>query len=395
MEVREAVIVDVVRTPFGKRKGALAGWHPTDLLGFTLRGLVDRTGVDPELLDDVVCGCVTQSGEQGCNVGRNAVVAGGLPWTTPSTSVDRQCGSSQQALHFVAASVMSGMYDLAIACGVESMSRAPMASNARGGDGPFSAGYLSAIDNQLWAQFRVAQVLATRSGVTRADMDAYALRSHQRAAEATSSGHFSGEILPVPIKDGSGALTGEVLDRDEGIRYDASLDRLAALPPAQSWEPDTAPDITAGNSSSMNDGAAAALIASRDTAERLGLPIRARLLHFSVAAEDPVLVLSAPNRATRRLLSRTGLSIEDFDALECNEAFAAIALMWEREFKPDPARFNPRGGAIAIGHPLGASGVRITATLLNHLEATGGRLGFQTMCEGGGQANCTVIERLG
>jgi len=186
-----------------------------------------------------------------------------------------------------------------------------------------------------------------------------------------------------------------VLDRDEGIRYDASLDRLAALPPAQSWEPDTAPDITAGNSSSMNDGAAAALIASRDTAERLGLPIRARLLHFSVAAEDPVLVLSAPNRATRRLLSRTGLSIEDFDALECNEAFAAIALMWEREFKPDPARFNPRGGAIAIGHPLGASGVRITATLLNHLEATGGRLGFQTMCEGGGQANCTVIERLG
>jgi acetyl-CoA acyltransferase len=394
MEVSEAVIVDIIRTPFGKRKGALAGWHPTDLLGFTLRGLIDRTGVDPELIDDVVTGCVTQSGEQGCNVGRNAVVAGGLPWTTPATSVDRQCGSSQQALHFVAASVMSGMYDLAIACGVESMSRAPMASNARGGEGPFSGEFLSAIDGQLWAQFRVAQVLASRSGVTRSDMDEYALRSHQRAAAATESGHFSQEILPVPIKDPSGALTGDVLDRDEGIRYDASLEKMASLPPAQSWEPDTAPDITAGNSSSMNDGAAAALIASRATAERLGLPIRARLLHFSVAAEDPVLVLSAPNRATRRLLERTGLSIGDFDAMECNEAFAAIALMWEREFKPDPSLFNPRGGAIAIGHPLGASGVRITATLLNHLEATGGRLGFQTMCEGGGQANCTVIERL-
>jgi acetyl-CoA acyltransferase len=392
---REAVIVDVVRTAFGKRKGALSGWHPTDLLGFTLRSLVERTGVDPERLDDLVCGCVTQSGEQGCNVARNAVVAGGLPWTLPATTVDRQCGSSQQAMHFTAASVMSGMYDLAIACGVESMTRAGMASNARGGTGPFSAAYLDAIDQRLWAQFRVAQDLANEAGVTRTDMDAYALESHRRAAAATTSGHFAREILPVPIKDADGHLDGGTLSSDEGIRYDASLEALAGLPPAQSWEPETAPHITAGNSSQMTDGAAAMLIADRETAVRLGLPIRARLVHFAVGAEDPVLVLSAPNRVTRRLLERSGMAIEDFDAIECNEAFASIVLRWAGEFKPDPERLNPRGGAIAIGHPLGASGVRMTATLLNHLEATGGRYGLQTMCEGGGQANCTVIERLG
>jgi acetyl-CoA acetyltransferase family protein len=392
MEVREAVIVDVVRTAFGKRKGALSGWHPTDLLGFTLKNLVERTGVDPERLDDVVTGCITQSGEQGCNVGRNAVVAGGLPWTLPATSVDRQCGSSQQAMHFVAASVMSGMYDIAIACGVESMSRAPMASNARGGTGPFSQQFLSVVDGKLYAQFRVAQELADKFGVTRQEMDEFAVESHRRAAAATESGHFAKEILPVPIKDEEGNLTGAVLDRDEGIRPDASYEKIASLPPAQSWEPETAPDITAGNASQMNDGAAAALIASRETADALGLPYRAVLRHFSVAAEDPILVLSAPNPATRKLYERTGLSTQDFDAIECNEAFAAIALMWAKEFKPDMDRYNPRGGALAIGPPLGATGVRMTATLLNHLEATGGTLGMQTMCEGGGQANCTVIE---
>lgn len=394
MPVREAVIVDVVRTAFGKRKGALAGWHPTDLLGHTLRNIVDRNKLDPELLDDVVCGCVTQSGEQGCNVARNAVIAGGLPWTLSATSVDRQCGSSQQALHFVAASVISGMYDIAIACGVESMTRAPMASNAKGGTGPFSPSYLESIDGRLWAQFRVAQELADQAGVTREDMDEFAVESHRRAAEATDSGHFAREILPVPIKAEDGSLTGDTLSSDEGIRPDCSLETLAALPPAQSWEPETAPSITAGNSSQMNDGAAAAIIADRSTAERLGLPIRARLAHFAVGAEDPVLVLSAPNRVTRKLLDRSGMKIADFDAIECNEAFAAIALRWAREFEPEPELFNPRGGAIAIGHPLGATGVRMTATLLNHLEATGGRYGLQTMCEGGGQANCTVIERL-
>ena len=392
--VREAVIVDVARTAFGKRNGALAGWHPADLLGFTLKEIIDRVGVDPELIDDVVCGCVSQVGEQSTNIARNAIIGAGLPWTMPGTTVDRQCGSSQQAMHFVAASVMAGMYDIAIACGVESMTRAPMASNARGGIGPFSPDFLRQIDGQLWAQFRVAQVLADRWKISREDMDGFALESHRRAAQATLDGHFAGEILPVPIKDGDGNLTGSVLDRDEGIRFDASLEAMAKLPPAQSWEPDTAPDITAGNSSQMTDGASAMIIADRGVAERLGLVPRARLVHFALAAEDPVLVLSAPNPVTRKLLARTGMTIDDFDAMECNEAFAAIALMWAREFLPDMNRFNPRGGAIAIGHPLGASGVRITATLLNQLEATGGRYGFQTMCEGGGHANATVIERL-
>jgi acetyl-CoA acetyltransferase family protein len=392
MEVREAVIVDVVRTAFGKRKGALSGWHPADLLGFTLNALSERTGVDPERIDDVITGCITQSGEQGCNVGRNAVIAGGLPWTTPATSVDRQCGSSQQAMHFGAASIMAGMYDLTIACGVESMTRVPMASNARGGAGPFSPGFMEAVDGKLYAQFRVAQELADKFGVTRQEMDEFSVESHRRAAAATQSGHFAKEILPVPIKDEEGEFTGDVLATDEGIRFDASYEKIAALPPAQSWEPDTAKDITAGNSSQTTDGAAAMLLASRDTADALGLPYRAVLRHFSVAAEDPILVLSAPNPATRKLYLQTGLDTSDFDAIECNEAFAAIALMWAAEFKPDTERYNPNGGAIAIGHPLGATGVRMTATLLNQLESTGGRLGMQTMCEGGGQANCTVIE---
>ncbi len=395
MQGREAVIVDVIRTAFGKRGGALSGWHPTDLLGFTLRSLLERSRLDPEIVDDVVGGCVTQSGEQGTNVTRNAWVAAGLPQSVPATTVDRQCGSSQQAMHFVAACVASGQYDLAIACGVESMSRAPMASNARGGTGPFSQAFLDVIDHNLWAQFRVAQALADRWKITREDMDAFALESHRRAHAATQSGHLAREILPVPIKDENASLTGEVLEHDEGIRPDANMDALAKLPPAQSWEPETAPDITAGNSSQMTDGAAAMLIASRQTAERLGLPVRARFAHFAVGAEDATLVLSAPNPVTRKLLARSGMSIEDFDAIECNEAFAAIALMWAREFLPDLEIYNARGGSIAIGHPLGASGVRITATLLNQLESTGGRYGFQTMCEGGGQANATVIERMG
>jgi acetyl-CoA acyltransferase len=395
MEAREAVIVDTVRTPIGKRKGALSGWHPTDLLGHALRGLVDRTGIDPGLVDDVVGGCVTQSGEQGCNVTRNAWVAADLPWHVPATSVDRQCGSSQQAVHFVAQGVIAGAYDLAIACGVESMTRAPMSTNARGGAGPFSADFLRHTGNTLGIQFWVAQVLADRFGITREDMDAYALESHRRAAESTDSGFSAREIVPVPLKDGeTGELTGDVLEADEGIRRSGTMESLGALPPAWESTDQPAPDITAGNASQMSDGAAAMLIADRATAERLGLPIRARFVHFAVAAEDPVIVLSAPNPVTRKLLERSGMKIDEFDTMECNEAFAAIALMWAKEFRPDPARFNPRGGAIAIGHPLGASGVRIMTTMLNDLESTGGRFGFQTMCEGGGQANATVIERL-
>jgi acetyl-CoA acyltransferase len=395
MEAREAVIVDTARTAIGKRKGALANWHPTDLLGFALKALLERNDVDPGSIDDVVGGCVTQSGEQGCNVTRNAWVAAGLPWHVPATSVDRQCGSSQQAMHFAAQGVIAGAYDLAIACGVESMTRAPMSTNARGGTGPFSPSFLEHTDHTLGIQFWVAQVLADRFGVTRDEMDAFALESHRRAAENTDNGFFANEVLPVPLKDEHGQMTADVLGADEAIRPDTSLEQLAGLPAVWESEEQPAPDITAGNSSPMSDGAAAMLIADRSTAERLGLPIRARFVHFAVLADDPVLVLSAPNPVTRKLLDRTGMKIDEFDAIECNEAFAAIALMWAKEFRPDPDRYNPRGGAIAIGHPLGASGVRLMTTMLNHLESTGGRLGFQTMCEGGGQANATVIERLG
>ncbi|HTK16266.1 MAG TPA: thiolase family protein [Acidimicrobiia bacterium] len=391
---REAVIVDCARTAFGKRKGALSGWHPTDLLGLVLRTMIERNDVDPAIIDDVVGGCVTQSGEQGCNVTRNAWVAAGLPWNVPATSVDRQCGSSQQAMHFVAQGVIAGAYDIGIACGVESMTRAPMSSNARGGTGPFSPGFLENTDNTLGIQFWVAQVLADKWGVTREEMDAFALQSHERAAQSTDDGFFAGEIVPVPIKDENGQPTGQTLTADEGIRRQTTVEKLGALPPA--WESDDqpAPDITAGNSSQMTDGASAMLIAERSVAERLGLPIRARFAHFAVAAEDPVLVLSAPVPVTYKLMERSGMKPDEWDAVECNEAFASIALMWQKEFEYPMERFNPRGGAIGIGHPLGASGVALMTRLLRHLEATGGRYGYQTMCEGGGQANGTVIERL-
>jgi acetyl-CoA acyltransferase len=381
---REAVIVDVARTAFGKRKGALSDWHPTDLLGLCLSTIVARNDIDPERIDDVVGGCVTQSGEQGCNVTRNAWVAGGLPWSVPATSVDRQCGSSQQAMHFVAQGVIAGAYDIAIACGVESMTRAPMSSNARGGDGPFSRAFLENTNNTLGIQFWVAQVLADKWGITREEMDAFALTSHARAAESTDNGFFAGEIVPVP-----GAL-----DVDEGIRRGGTMEKLAALPPAWDSTEQPAPQITAGNASQMTDGASAMIIAERSFAEQHGLPVRARFHAFAVAAEDPVLVLSAPVPATYKLLERSGMQVSDFDAVECNEAFASIVLMWQKEFGYPLEQLNPRGGAIAIGHPLGASGVALMTRLLRHLEATGGRYGFQTMCEGGGMANGTIVERL-
>ncbi|MGP0030727.1 MAG: thiolase family protein [Acidimicrobiales bacterium] len=393
--MREPVIVDVVRTTFGKRGGSLAHWHPADLLGFTLTSLMERTGVEPERIDDVIAGCVSQVGEQSTNLARNGWVSAGLPQSVPATTVDRQCGSSQQAVHFAAAGVAAGHYDLVVACGAEVMSRVGLGSNARGGTGPFPPSFLEQVEGRLWTQFRVSQVLADRYGISREEMDAYALESHRRAAESWDSGHFDREALAVPIKAEDGSFTGEVLRTDEGIRRSSSLQKLAALPPAQTWEPDTAPDITAGNSSQTTDGAAAMLIAERSVAEAMGLPIRARFAHFAVAADDAAIVLSAPVPATRKLLDRSGMKVGEFDAVECNEAFAAIALMWRTAFDYDPARLNPRGGAIAIGHPLGASGVRLMGTLLNHLEASGGRFGFQTMCEGGGQANATVIERLG
>ena len=295
----------------------------------------------------------------------------------------------------MAQGVIAGAYDLAIACGVESMTRSPMSTNARGGTGPFSQQFLAETNNTLGIQFWVAQVLANRFGIKRDEMDAFALESHRRAALNTDDGFFAAEILPVPLRDADGNDTGEMMITDEGIRRGGTMETLGALAPAWESADQPAPDITAGNASQMSDGASAMLIADRATAERLGLPIRARFVHFAVLADDPVLVLSAPNPVTRKLLERSGMKIDDFDAIECNEAFAAIALMWAKEFQPDPEKLNPRGGAIALGHPLGASGVRLMTTMLNHLEVTGGRYGFQTMCEGGGQANATVIERLG
>ena len=396
MQTREAVIVDTIRTPIAKRKGQLAGWHPADLLGFTLLGLLDRTGVDPELIVDVIGGCVTQVGEQSTNVTRNAWVGAGLPQNVAATTVDRQCGSSQQAVHFAAQGVLAGAYDLSIACGVESMTRAPLASNASGGMGPFSGDYLRVIDNQLMTQFQISQMLADRHGITREQMDALAVESHRRAQASTDSGAFATEILPVPVKDSEGNLSGEVMSADQGIRPETTLEILAGLGSAAKWDPSIAPDITAGNASQTSDGAAAMLIAERSVAERLGLPIRAVIRQFAVGGDDAVLVLSAPNPVTRKLLKKSGMSISDFDAIECNEAFAAVALMWAQEFLPDGdySAFNPRGGAIALGHPLGAGGVRLMTTLLNQLEAEQGRFGLQVMCEGGGMANATVIERV-
>jgi len=287
MELRETVIVDTVRTPIGKRKGALAGWHPTDLLALTLNELIARTGVDPERIDDVVGGNVTQVGEQGCNVTRNAWVAAGLPQSVPATSVDRQCGSSQQAMHFAAQGVMCGAYDIAIACGVESMTRAPMASNATGGLGPFSPDFMAACDGQLMTQFEVAQILADREKITRDEMDEFSAESHRRAAAAWDSGHFARETFGVPIKNADGTFTESLLDRDEGIRPDSTVETLGKLGSAAKWDPTIAPDITAGNASQMSDGAAAMLIASAEAAERLGLPVRARFVHFAVEATTP------------------------------------------------------------------------------------------------------------
>jgi acetyl-CoA acyltransferase len=392
---RQAVVVACCRTPLGKRGGVLAGWHPVDLLGVVLVEVLQRGHVDPERVDDVIGGCVTQVGEQSTNVTRNAWVAAGLPPAVPASTVDRQCGSSQQAVHFAAAGVVAGHYDVAVACGVESMSRVPLASNAAGGTGPFPPSFLQAIDGRLWTQFRVAQVLADRYGISRQAMDEYAAESHRRAAAATAEGRFAAEIVPVAGREPDGTPTDHMVTCDEGIRPETTVERLATLAPAQRFEPETARDITAGNSSQMTDGAAAVVVAERRVAERAGWPVLARIVHATVGADDPAIMLSAPVPVTERLLERTGMSVGDFDAIECNEAFAAIALMWSSVFRPDAERFNPVGGAIALGHPLGASGARLLTTLVHRLQDIGGRYGFQTMCEGGGQANATVVERLG
>jgi len=390
----EAVIVDVVRTPGGKRNGSLSGWHAVDLAALVLARLLERTGVDPTLVDDVILGCVSQVGEQSGNIARNAVLAAGFPESVPGTTVDRQCGSSQQAAAFAAQAVMAGAADIVIAGGVESMSRVPMGSSMAQGPGvPFGPAVEQRYQDRggLVHQGLSAELIADRWGLDRAALDAFGLESHRRAARATEEGRFVNEIVPVAIRDAEGNPTDRLLTTDEGIRPSTSMEALAGLRPA--FKEDGR--ITAGNSSQITDGASAALIMSRERAAKLGLTPRARFVAFTVAAEDPIMMLTAPIPATRKVLERAGLHLADIDRVEINEAFASVVLAWAHDMKADLDRVNVNGGAIALGHPLGASGTRLLATLVNELERSGGRYGLQTMCEGGGMANAYIIERLG
>ncbi|MFF4240318.1 thiolase family protein [Actinomadura geliboluensis] len=387
--MRDAVIVEAVRTPVGKGKanGALHGDHPADLLAQTLKALVERAGIEPGEVDDVIGGVVTQVGDQALNLTRTAVLAAGFPESVPAMTVDRQCGSSQQALHLAAQGVQSGAYDIAIACGVESMSRVPMGSNVLPGSDPFGAGLRERYPDGLVGQGISAELIADRWDLAREELDAYAYESHRRAAEAWKNGEFDREVV----------WTGQW---DETVRPGTSPEILAGLKPAYYDErmaerfPQIGWKVTAGNASPVNDGAAAVLVMGADVAERLGLRPRARFHALTVTGDDPLLMLTAIIPATEKVLKRAGLRLDDIDLFEVNEAFAPVVLAWQRETGADLAKVNVRGGAIAIGHPLGASGVRIMTTLLHALEDRGGRFGLQTMCEGGGQANATIVERL-
>jgi acetyl-CoA acyltransferase len=401
--VDEAVIVDVVRTPAGKRGGSLSGWHPAELAAELLGALQARTGIDPSIVDDVIMGCVTQVGPQSTNIARTVVLAAGWPVTVPGTTVDRQCGSSQQAIHFAAQAIMSGVNDVVVAAGIECMSTVAMFSNAPGGDirevyGEQVQGRFSDRESYglrgLVAQGISAELICDRWGLRRTELDEYALRSHQRAAAARDSGHFANELVPVQVRRrdrDTAAVTVEEkqLGVDECIR-DTSMPALAGLAPA--FVPQGR--VTAGNASQIVDGSAAVLLMSARRAAELGLRPRAAIRHMSVAAADPVEMLSAPMPATAKVLARAGLGIGDIDRYEVNEAFAPVVLAWLNDTKADLERLNVNGGGISLGHPLGASGAKLMATLLNELERTGGRYGLQTMCEGGGMANATIIERL-
>ena len=386
-----AVIVDAIRTPLGRRNGKLKEWHPVDLAAETLNALVDRTGLDPALVDDVVMGCVMQVGEQAANVARNAVLAAGWPEHVPGTTVDRQCGSSQQAAHFAAQGVIAGAYDIVVAAGVEVMTRVPMGSSFA--DGKFGFPFGPAIGRRyaeqggLVPQGISAELIADKWDISRDDMDAFAARSQQRAARATVEGRFEREILAVRGADG-GTVT-----VDEGLR-ETTVESLAKLKPSFRSEEEGG-RVTAGNSSQITDGASALLIMSEERAAALGMTPRARFVEFALAGADPRLMLTAPIPATHKVLERAGMTMDDIDLVEINEAFASVVLAWEKEFHPDMDRVNVNGGAIAIGHPLGCSGARLMTTLLNELERSAGRYGLQTMCEGGGMANATIIERLG
>jgi acetyl-CoA acetyltransferase family protein len=385
---REAVIVDAVRTPLGKRDGMLKTWHPVDLLAFALNGLVQRNKLNPELIEDVIAGCVMQVGEQAANIARNAVLAAGFPESIPGTSVDRQCGSSQQAIHFAAQGVLAGSYDVVVGCGVESMTRVPMGSSAANGPGkPFGPAMKRRYNDVHFHQGISAEMLAERWKISRTELDEFSLESHRRAAHASEQCWFSREVLPISVETEQGTVQAK---RDEGIRVGSTIEKMASL--KASFKPDGV--VTAGNSSQITDGAAAVLIMERGTAERLGYRPLARFVAFALAAEDPILMLGAPIPATRRALERAGLTLNDIDRIEINEAFASVVLAWQRETKADLSRVNVNGGAIALGHPLGASGARLMTTLVHELQRTQGRYGLQTMCEGGGMANATIIERL-
>ena len=379
MTGRDAVVVDAVRTPVGRRAGGLSGTHPVDLSAHVLDALVARTGLDPALVEDVVWGCVSQTGEQAVNVGRNAALAAGWPEDVVGVTLDRQCGSSQQAVHFAAAGVISGQYDVAVAGGVESMSRVPMLCTVTQGPGlPFGPRMMAryADVGGLVPQGESAEIIAERWKLSRTELDEIAVRSHANAAAAADSGGFDGELAPV----------GDVA-ADEGIRRGTSVDTLAGLRTV--FREDGV--VTAGNSSQISDGAAALLITTSEVAAGHGWRPLARLHAFATAGVDPVTMLTAPIPATARVLSRAGLGLDDIDAFEVNEAFASVVGAWLAETGADPARVNPRGGAIALGHPLGGSGARLMTTLVHHLVQTGGRWGLQTMCEGGGMANATVL----
>jgi acetyl-CoA acyltransferase len=400
MLMRDAVIVGAIRTPLGRGKagvGGLSHVQPADLLAMTLKGLVERTGIDPGRVDDVLGGCVSQTNEQTFNITRNAVLGAGFPEHVPATTIDRQCGSSQQAASFAAQGVMAGAYDLVIACGVESMSRVPLGSSTHGSDpfGPLAQERYSG----LIPQGISAELIAAKWGLSREDVDALSAESHRRAAEAADSGAFDNEVLPIQAPNADGEVV--TVAADEGIRRGTTVESLAGLRPVfqdDMWT-DRFPQIpwvvTAGNASQLTDGAAAMLITSSETAAALGLKPRARFVDMAVVGDDPVLMLTGPIPATTKVLERAGMSIGDIDLFEVNEAFAPVVLAWAREHGVDLDKVNVHGGAIALGHPVGASGARLMTTLLNAMEQRGARYGLQTMCEGGGQANATIIELLG
>ncbi|REE74967.1 acetyl-CoA acetyltransferase family protein [Rhodococcus wratislaviensis] len=383
--MRDAVIVEAVRSPIGRRKGGLAEVHPVDLSATVLTALLDRSGVDAATVDDVLWGCVGQVGEQAGNIARNAVLAAGWPESVPGTTIERQCGSSQQALHFAAAGVISGQYDVVVAGGVESMTRIPMGSARRVGLGdPNSEAIRRRYEGIEFNQGRGAEILADRYEQSRGWLDEYSLRSHQRAAQAADDGRFTGEIVPVTLPDGT------KLEVDEGIRRTTTLEKLAQLEPAFGEDG----RITAGNASQISDGAAALLVMSGERARQLGLTPLARVHTATVVGDDPVAMLAGPIPATARVLERAGLAMDDIGAFEVNEAFASVVGAWLRATGAPEDRVNSLGGAIALGHPLGGSGARLATTLVHHMRADGVRYGLQTMCEGGGMANATIYENL-